>query len=421
MLYYLIRPLATIALKIFLRKITLSHQERVPAECPVILAVNHPTAFMEPCVLACTLGRPLYFLVRGDVFAQPVYAAILKAFHMLPMYRLKDRGYKFVKENFQTLDACYDALHDHKTIMILAEGTTKAEKRLRPIKKGTARLAFGTLDKYPDIQEVYVVPVGVNFDYMDRFRAEVMIDFGHPIKVRDYYEMYQANSAEGTERFTEELSVRMLALIVNVEKESDDTFAEQLLVMMRSRRRFSWWPVLGKDPALLQQEQWVANYINALGPSEKSARSAACGQYFEALQKVGISDRAVAEERGNHWTEALLFLAGLPVFIAGFVFNYLPARLARYIADKQIESVEFYAPVMLVIAMVAYLLYYAGWGLFLGWKGIWMLPLPAIAGYIAVIYRELFEIWNHRRKWTALPGEQQNSLRILRADCQLNA
>lgn len=419
MLYNLFRPLAGIALKIFLRKITITNMERVPSGCPVILAVNHPTAFMEPCVLACTLDRPLYFLVRGDVFAKPFYAAILKAFHMLPMFRLKDRGYKFVKENFQTLDACFDALHDNKTIMILAEGTTKAEKRLRPIKKGTARLAFGALDKYPDMEEVYVVPVGVNFDYMDRFRAEVMIDFGDPIKTRDYYEMYRSNSSEGTDRFTEELSGRMRALIVNVEKESDDALVEQLLIMARSKRSFSILPVLGSDPSLLQQEQALADFVNSLPPVEKASLAEHCGRYFGALQKAGVTDRAVAEGIKDSWRERLLLFAGLPVFSTGYVFNFLPARLARYITDKQVESVEFYAPVMLVIAMAAYILYYFGWCLFLGWKGLWMLPLLALAGYVSVLYREIFQLWKYRWKWSALPEATKRNLSALRADCHL--
>lgn len=391
--------------------------ERVPGNRPVILAVNHPTAFLEPCILACTLDRPLYFLVRGDVFAQPLYAAILKAFHMLPMYRLKDRGYKFVKENFQTLDACFDALHENKTIMILAEGTTKAEKRLRPIKKGTARLAFGVLDKYPDIQEVYVVPVGVNFDYMDRFRAEVMIDFGVPIQARDYYEVYQTNNAEGTDRFTEELSGRMRALIVSVENESDDVLAEQLLVMERARRRFSLWPVLGNDPVSLSREQAVADFVNQLSLHDKAALADRCGRYFEALQKAGISDRTVAESQNDSAVEKLLIVAGIPVFFMGFIFNFFPARLARYIADKQTESVEFYAPVMLVVAMVAYLIYYAGWLLALGWKGLWILPLMAVAGYFSVFYKEFFQTWNHRRNWRTLTEDVRLSLKELRAAC----
>jgi glycerol-3-phosphate O-acyltransferase/dihydroxyacetone phosphate acyltransferase len=419
MLYHLIRPLATVAIKVFLKKITITNMERVPGNRPVILAVNHPTAFMEPCILACTLDRPLYFLVRGDVFAQPFYASVLKAFHMLPMYRLKDRGYKFVKENFQTLDACFDALHEKKTIMILAEGTTIAEKRLRPIKKGTARLAFGVLDKYPDIEDVYVVPVGVNFDYMDRFRAEVMIDFGVPIQVRDYYGVYQTNNAEGTDRFTEELSRRMRALIVSVENESDDALAEQLLVMARSRRRFSLWPVLGNDPMILLQEQSVADFVNRLSSHDKAELSDRCGRYFEALQKASVSDRAVAEAKKDSLAEKLFLLLGMPVFVVGFIFNYFPARLARYIADREIESVEFYAPVMLVLAMGAYLLYYGGWWLALGWQGMWILPLLAIAGYFSVLYRDFFQVWNHRRKWAALPEEIRHSMTALRADCQM--
>ncbi|HRJ17277.1 MAG TPA: hypothetical protein PLI34_19905, partial [Saprospiraceae bacterium] len=129
----------------------------------------------------------------------------------------------------------------------------------------------------------------------------------------------------------------------------------------------------------------------------------------------GVARRGAGESRRRSG-----FLAGLPVFLAGFVFNFLPARLARYIADKQIESVEFYAPVMLVLAMAAYLLYYAGWGLFLGWKGLWLLPLAALAGYFSVLYREAFQLWKYRRRWAALPEDRQRSLHALRADCSLN-
>ncbi|MBK6903255.1 MAG: hypothetical protein IPH04_10715 [Saprospirales bacterium] len=71
MLYPITRPLAKIALSVFFRKLYLSGLENIDWEKPVILAANHPTAFIEPCILACWLPKPLHFMVRGDFFSNP--------------------------------------------------------------------------------------------------------------------------------------------------------------------------------------------------------------------------------------------------------------------------------------------------------------------------------------------------------------
>ena len=418
MLYAAVRPLAAIALKVFLRKVTLSHTERIPRGKPVILAANHPTAFMEPCVLACFLDRPLYFLVRGDIFVKKFYISLLRALHMLPVYRLKDRGYKFVKANFETFDTCYDALHACKTIMVLAEGNTIAEKRLRPLKKGTARVAFGTIDKYPDIEDVYVVPVGVNFDYMDRFRAEVMVDFGEPLSVRSYYAQYYANNNEGIETFTTGLAQRMKALLVNIERMEDETLTEHLLLMARSARPAALLPVLGQNPELLQEEMAIADAVNALPKAERTARAAQCKAYFDAIEQAGVDDRTVLENRAPGAGETAGIMLGTPLFLAGYLLNYLPGRIARYLADTQVKSVEFYAPVMLAAAMLLYFVYFialAALGFRLwGWWGLGATALVAALGYFAVLYREAFSAWRKRLRWRRLSRAERERLQGLR-------
>lgn len=418
MLYAFLRPFATIALKVFLRKITLTHTERIPRGKPVILAANHPTAFMEPCVLACFLDRPLFFLVRGDIFVKKFYIYLLRALHMLPVYRLKDRGYKFVKANFETFDACYDALHACKTIMILAEGNTIAEKRLRPLKKGAARLAFGTIDKYPDIEDVFVVPVGVNFTYMDRFRAEVMVDFGEPVSARSYYARYYANNNEGIDAFTADLARRMKERIVCIDRKEDEALAEGLLLMARSSRSAALLPVFGRDFALLQEEMAVADSVNAMAETERASLAEKCNDYFSALERSGVDDRAVLESRPPGAGETAGIVFGAPLFTAGYLLNYIPGRIARYIADTRVRSVEFYAPVMLAAALVLYLIYYISivalglrqWG----WWGLVVAVLVATAGYFAVLYRDAFRAWRHRMRWGRLSKAEKERLRALR-------
>ncbi|MEL6973183.1 MAG: hypothetical protein AAFO02_23670, partial [Bacteroidota bacterium] len=78
MLYAAVRPIATVGLKYYFRRIDLANAERIPKNAAVILAANHPTTFIEPCVLACFLEEPLNFLARGDFFKNKIAAKLLK-------------------------------------------------------------------------------------------------------------------------------------------------------------------------------------------------------------------------------------------------------------------------------------------------------------------------------------------------------
>jgi 1-acyl-sn-glycerol-3-phosphate acyltransferase len=44
MVYHLVRPVARYVLRYYYRNIDLTGLENIPADAPVILAVNHPTA-----------------------------------------------------------------------------------------------------------------------------------------------------------------------------------------------------------------------------------------------------------------------------------------------------------------------------------------------------------------------------------------
>lgn len=410
MLYQLIRPLAAVALKVYLRKITFLYTERIPKNKPVILACNHPTAFMEPCILACGLSRPLYFLVRGDVFTKPFYKRLLKALHMLPVYRLKDRGYAFVKANYETFDTCYDALKDRLSIMILAEGTTISEKRLRPLKKGTARVAFGALEKYPEIDDVYIVPVGVNFDQIGAFRSEVIVRFGTPISTRDYYPAFYSNNNEGIDQLTAELATRMAEQIVIIEKKADEGIAEQLLLLSRLKYKD------GSDKAL-QTEIDLSRTVNGMPEEQKAGLSERIYQYQSALHASGVSDKTVFDGKGLGILPALGLLTGFMPAALGALLNFLPAALAKWIADTRVDSKEFYGSVLLTVALFLYLLYYGTGAIFLyqfmGVYWLWILPVTAVLGYFAIKYSEFLQITVKRWRWSRMKLSQRVALQHL--------
>lgn len=417
MLYPITRPMAALAIKANYRKVKLSHADRIPKGKPVILAANHPTAFIEPCVLACFLDRPLYFLVRGDFFKKPLYEKLLRNLHMLPVYRMRDGGYKNVKQNYATFESCFQALRENKTIMILAEGRTIHEKRLRPLRKGTARIALGALDKYPDIGEVYVVPVGVNYTYADQSRSEVLIDFGEPMLASDYLDAYEDQPNQAISNFTDDLRNRLLERIVVIDALKDEELTERMLVMHRSDLPESRFPILEKEPERLQMELRVADKINQISEEEKAQLWSKLDLYFEKLDALGLEDKLVSRQYvHSQWLKIFLVL-GLPFYLIGALWVYPPLRLAKWIVDKNVRAIEFYEPVRLAVSIGAFLIWailslVIGISLF-GWWGVPLLVVLFLLGYFSVVYREKYRTLQLERRFVKV---EKNTLESLRED-----
>ena len=396
MLYPITRPLATLALSANYRKIKLSHVDRIPKGKPVILAANHPTAFIEPCILACFLDRPLYFLVRGDFFKKSFYGKLLRILHMLPVYRLRDGGYSNIKQNYATFESCFQAMRENKTMMILAEGRCIHEKRLRPLRKGTARVALGTLDKYPEIGEVYIVPVGVNFTYADQTRSEVLIDFGEPILAGEYLAAYQQQPNQAITALTDELRRRLLERVLVIEQPKDEELTERLLVMYRSDHPEKRFPIIDRNPQRLIGEMQIAQGVNSSSEEDKTQLWRRLDRYFDKLEHLGLPDRVVSEQYrlAGNWP-GFLFLLTFPLYAIGRLWSYPPLALAKWVVDKNVRHVEFYEPVRVAVAIGSFLVWSILWLILMGTlAGFWNILIVAgllMLSYFAVIYREKYE------------------------------
>ncbi|MBL0190326.1 MAG: hypothetical protein IPQ18_02995 [Saprospiraceae bacterium] len=66
----------------------------------------------------------------------------------------------------------------------MPEASCVSEKRLRPLQRGTARLAISALESQ-SLDNVSVVPIGVNYAKLAGIRAEVMI-IGTPLEAGLY-------------------------------------------------------------------------------------------------------------------------------------------------------------------------------------------------------------------------------------------
>lgn len=410
MLYPIVRPIATLGLQVYFRKIYLAHPEHLPADKPVILAANHPTAFLEPCILACFLEEPLYFLVRGDFFANPFYSFLLRQLHMLPVFRKRDGRFSDLKNNFATFEACFDALRHNKTIMILAEGRTQYEKRLGPMQKGAARMAFGALNKYPELEDVYVVPVGVTYTEVARMRSDVLISLGKPFSTRAFLEEYERHPNEAATRFLDTLHARIAREMVIIPRPEDDELGELLLTVFRTSYRETLLPVVSEDDTRLRAEQQALLPLKEAAPAPEPLRQAA-GTYQALLDAHALRDADVAGRARPKLIHGLLLGLGFPLYALGFLWNGPPLWLAQWIATRYTNNLEFFASVKVSVGIFGWLFWFIGWWIaaaLLGSPWWWALPLGMLlSGLTALYYRDLGLWWLGRRRWNRLePGAQ---------------
>jgi 1-acyl-sn-glycerol-3-phosphate acyltransferase len=151
-------------LRIHFRRIFLSNVSVIPAKGPAILACNHPNSFLDAIVVALLIKRPIHFLARSDVFRKPVARWILSQLHLIPIYRLQE-GSENLEKNKDTFKRCSEILAKGGVILIFSEGNCILEKRLRPLKKGTARIAFTAEALSNWNLNIRIIPVGINYTH----------------------------------------------------------------------------------------------------------------------------------------------------------------------------------------------------------------------------------------------------------------
>jgi 1-acyl-sn-glycerol-3-phosphate acyltransferase len=173
----LLKLYAKLALRIYCRNIVINKPEYLRLKGPVLFAANHPNSFLDGVILTTLSNETIYSLARGDVFAKPFFKKLLYRLHLRPVYRTSE-GTENLAHNYTTFAACHEVFKNNGIVIIFSEGGCLNEWHLRPLKKGTARLAISSWKQ--DIP-LTVIPVGFNYSGFRNFGKNVHIHFGKPL------------------------------------------------------------------------------------------------------------------------------------------------------------------------------------------------------------------------------------------------
>lgn len=207
MLFRILKLPATLALFFYCRKLRINNKEILHWNGPLLIAANHPNSFLDAIIIATLFKRPVYSLVRGDVYANGFYSKILNSLKMMPVYRLSE-GAENLDQNYSTFARCREIFRKNGIVLIFSEGRCINEWKLRPLKKGTARLAISSWQEGIDLK---VLPTGLNYQSFKKFGKNIHINFGNTITLNN--RVMEDAAGKNISSFNEQLKKELDAMV----------------------------------------------------------------------------------------------------------------------------------------------------------------------------------------------------------------
>jgi glycerol-3-phosphate O-acyltransferase / dihydroxyacetone phosphate acyltransferase len=375
---------------IVLKRMELWGKDKVPTDVPLIIAANHPTAFMDPILLAALLDEPMYHMTRGDIFAKPLANMVLRSMNMFPVYRTRD-GYGGSRRNQMVFQYVLDKLKEHKTIVIFVEGQHHLSSELLYPQKGIAHLAQYALEQGSDLQNLKILPIGINYLHGDKKWDDVSIVIGDAFDAKDYFQPdTEGDKGAG---LLKRIDADLKQLVHHLENKNDQSIFDLGRIMHRSEANHRVLPqVKQHNRANYDLDMALVGRINAKPEAEKEAIRTEAETYTKELEKARITDgevyRGGARNGLDFWYLVLFFVP--------FLLGYLGATPIRLLSDwlvkNKVKKPEFTTSVHAGVGILFGALWYGAvaiWGFLSGHPYLIALTLSLpLLGWFVNLYLE---------------------------------
>jgi 1-acyl-sn-glycerol-3-phosphate acyltransferase len=323
-----------------------------------IYVSNHAASFMDPLIVG-SLQRPIvFFMTRSDVFTKAMKPILWMA-HMLPIYRQHD-GEDTKAKNDETFKKCTQILKGKRNLLIFGEGFTDDVfiRRLKPVKKGAARIGFGSLEAMNWEKEVFIAAIGINYSDPNYLGGSVLVSNGEPICLNDYKAEYLENPSKAVNEVTKRIELDLQAQITHVE-DADWVFFHEHVSRLQRNGMHPEDPI--RNISLLQKwknSKALAAWMNAQNLNENQELITLKNEldaFFKKTKKQKIKDsylRKIEEKESNllPWISLILLF---PLMLLGAIHCYLPYKLIKNFTEKSFKRAVFWSSVKMMLGAVA--------------------------------------------------------------------
>jgi glycerol-3-phosphate O-acyltransferase/dihydroxyacetone phosphate acyltransferase len=318
-------------------------------------------------VIGTVTKRPLFFIAKGILFENKISAFLLRHLNLIPIYRNHETPDK-THLNKDTFNQCYQHFQRNGCLLIFPEGISITERKLRKIQSGAARIALGAEASLGFQMNLKIIPIGMNYSNAHRFQSDLLINIGPAISVADFKTSYETDSFKTAHTLTEKIRLALDAQLVAIQDEEDERLVEEIEGLYQAQLV----PQVDAQVRDMQQDfdnskaiRDTVQYFKAAEPERVEEAKQLIKSYQNDLRVYSLND-AVLEPSQRKSAAAdlagamLLLILGAPLFLAGFIHNYLPFRIPLWSARFINRRPEYFGSIAYTIGTFTFLIFYTG-------------------------------------------------------------
>jgi len=324
-----------------------------------IYVSNHPSSFMDPIMIGSSIRPIVFFMTRSDIF-KPLTWPILWLAQMIPIFREHD-GQNIQEKNKEVIKRCCRVLTSGRNLLIFGEGFTDDVfiRRLKPVKKGAARIGFATLEAIDWKKKIYIATIGCNYSNPSMMRTDFLIATSERICLNDYKTDYLSHPSKVITDVTKKIEHMMREQITHINDRNMTSFHENIMKITRKGmhpRSF--------DPTIDLEKRWrysqhLAKWINEHAMPEKKELIDLKSQletYFLDLKRENIEDHILYEHKTNKKKKSkdiVFLLTTWPFTFLGLLHCGLLYVLCKRFAEKVFKRPVFWSSVKMMSGMIS--------------------------------------------------------------------
>ncbi len=366
MIYRLIRFLFRITNRFYFRTLQVKGLENIPKDGPVFIVANHPSAFMDPLVIATISPRPLFVLGKGVLFENKLLKWFLPYVNIIPIFRSHETP-GMLNKNKDVFAKCHQHFAKGGALLAFPEGISLTERKIKKIQSGTARICLGAEADNNFSLDVKIVTVGLNFSDPHKFQSDLFVNIDKPIHVSDYYDQYKHDSFKAAHALTDEIRKRLEVQVVAIQDAEVDKFVTNIEHIYKAQLLED----LGHSPKIMAHDfnttrsiSDSVHYFIEREPKRVEDLKSKINSYLTHLQKLSLSDKMI---KGVEETKPVLdtilslvyLIIGFPFFLYGFINNFLPFRIPFWSARAISKRPEFHGSIAYSIGTLTFLIFYS--------------------------------------------------------------
>lgn len=234
-MYSIIQPTVRQWINFYFRRYATYNHDVIPQTHPVLFTPNHQNALLDAYNIIDRVEDQVKFMTRADVFKNKLAAKFLASLQMIPIYRSRDVQ-NTVEANEKVFQLIFSILERRGKVLIFPEANCVPRRQIRPLKKGTARIAFDSYIQGTNCKDLVVLPVGVNYSNHTSFRSDCLVNFGTAITLPKFMDSYNEHPQKALKKLNKEIERQLKELTIHFDDLADEENYMTLFVLVNGAR-----------------------------------------------------------------------------------------------------------------------------------------------------------------------------------------